>query len=80
LNRKNSVKFQLEQNQNFDFLDFYANEDIPLFLDPFGISAMGTNWSRDSESQIATYFQYLIESIRNGDKKLLKDYLMLYMK
>lgn len=58
-----------------DFLDIYAHQDIALFLDPFGISAMGTNWSRECEVQIATYFQYLLDSIKNGDKQTIKKLL-----
>ena|SRR6478735_6882727 len=42
---------------------------MPLFLDPYGISAMGSKWGKECESQIATYFQYLIDSIQRGDKK-----------
>jgi hypothetical protein len=67
--QKFSEYFNLPQNVDFDFLDIYASQDIQLFLDPYGISAMGTKWARDCENQIATYFQYLIDSIRTGDKK-----------
>ena len=66
---KFSEFFELQKDEEFDFVDIYAHQDIPLFLDPFGISAMGTKWSSECENQIATYFQYLIDSIRNGDKK-----------
>ena len=44
--------------EDLAFLDIYANQDIPLFLDPYGISAMGTKWSKECEGQIASYFQY----------------------
>lgn len=64
-----SEYFQLPQNIDFDFVDIYAYQDIPLFLDPYGISAMGSKWARECENQIATYFQYLIDSIRTGDKR-----------
>ena len=56
----------------FDFVDIYAFQDIALFLDPFGISAMGTKWAKECENQIATYFQYLIDCINSGDKKNTK--------
>jgi len=61
--------FNLPQNVDFDFVDIYAFQDIPLFLDPYGISAMGTKWANDCETQIATYFQYLVDSIKAGDKR-----------
>jgi len=67
-----SEYFKLPQGIDFDFLDIYAYQDIQLFLDPYGISAMGTKWARDCENQITTYFQYLIDSIRSGDKKTIK--------
>ena len=65
---------QLKQDE-IDFLDIYANQDITLFLDPYGISAMGSKWSRECEVQIATYFQYLIDSIKTGDKKTIQKLL-----
>lgn len=64
-----SEYFKLPQNVDYDFVDIYAYQDIPLFLDPYGISAMGSKWARECENQIATYFQYLIDSIRTGNKK-----------
>ena len=67
--QKLSEYFKLPQNINFEFLDIYAFQDIPLFLDPYGISAMGSKWSVECENQITTYFQYLIDSIRTGDKR-----------
>lgn len=67
--QKFSQYFNLPQNIDFDFLDIYAFQDIQLFLDPYGISAMGSRWARNCENQIATYFQYLIDSIRSGDKR-----------
>lgn len=67
--QKFSEYFKLDQTQDFDFVDIYAYQDILLFLDPFGISAMGTKWAKECENQIATYFQYLIDCIRSGDKR-----------
>ena len=73
---KFSEHFGLKLNQDeIEFLDIYANEDIPLFLDPYGISAMGSTWSQECENQIATYFQYLIDSIQHGDKKTIEKLL-----
>lgn len=72
--QKFSEYFGLNQDIEFDFVDIYAYQDIPLFLDPFGISAMGSKWAKDCENQIATYFQYLIDSIKDGDKKQPQDF------
>jgi hypothetical protein len=53
----------------YEFLDIYANQDILLFLDPYGISCMQSTWSKECESQIASYFQYLVDSIKSDDKQ-----------
>ncbi|WP_214070733.1 hypothetical protein [Mucilaginibacter sp. dw_454] len=66
--QKFSEYFKLADGR-YDFLDIYAYQDIPLFLDPFGLSAMRDTWSKECEDQIATYFQYLLDSINRGDKK-----------
>jgi hypothetical protein len=63
------------KSEDLDFLDIYANQDIQLFLDPYGISAMGTSWSRKCELHITGFFQYLIDSIKIGDKKAIKTLL-----
>lgn len=63
------------EQDDLNFLDIYAHQDIALFLDPFGISAMGTKWSKECENQIATYFQYLLDSIKVGDKQTIKNLL-----
>lgn len=63
------------RSEDLEFLDIYANQDIQLFLDPYGISAMGTDWSRKCELHIAGFFQYLIDSIKVGDKKTVKTLL-----
>lgn len=65
---------KIDQDE-LSFLDIYAHQDIPLFLDPFGISAMGNKWSQECENQIATYFQFLVDSIKIGDKKSIKNLL-----
>lgn len=63
------------KSDELDFLDIYANQDIQLFLDPYGISAMGTSWSRKCELHITGFFQYLVDSINVGDKKAIKTLL-----
>lgn len=65
-----SEYFNISKDIELDFVDIYAFQDIPLFLDPFGISAMGTKWAKECETQIATYFQFLVDSLRIGDKKV----------
>ena len=64
-----------EKSEELEFLDIYANQDISLFLDPYGISALGTQWSSECEQHITGFFQYLVDSIRNGDKKSIQKLL-----
>ena len=73
--KKFSEHFGIDKDTELDFVDIYAYQDIPLFLDPFGIAAMGTKWAKECENQIATYFQFLIDSLRTGDKKTVSKLL-----
>jgi hypothetical protein len=63
------------KSDDLEFLDIYANQDISLFLDPYGISAMGTAWSRECELHITGYFQCLVDSIKSGDKQTIQKLL-----
>lgn len=63
------------KSEDLEFLDIYANQDIQLFLDPYGISAMGTKWAMNCEQHITGYFQYLVDSIKVGDKNTIKKLL-----
>lgn len=60
-----------KESGDLEFLDIYANHDIQLFLDPYGISAMRTEWSRRCELHITGFFQYLVDSIKVGDRKAI---------
>lgn len=60
------------KSEDLEFLDIYANQDIQLFLDPYGISAMRTKWSQNCELHITGFFQYLVDSIKVGDQKAIK--------
>lgn len=63
------------KSEELEFLDIYANQDIQLFLDPYGISAMRSKWSQSCELYITGFFQYLVDSIKVGDKKAIKTLL-----
>ena len=74
--QKFSEYFHLDiPSDELPFLNIYASQDIPLFLDPYGISAMGTAWSSECEQHIKGYFQYLVDSIRMGDNKSIQKLL-----
>lgn len=71
-----SEHFQLGvKSEELEFLDIYANQDIQLFLDPYGIAAMRSAWSQSCELYITGFFQYLVDSIKIGDKKAIKSLL-----
>lgn len=63
------------KSQELEFLDIYANQDIQLFLDPYGISSMRSKWSQDCELYITGFFQYLIDSIKGADRRAIKTLL-----
>jgi len=62
-------------SDKLDFVDIYAHQDILLFLDPYGISAMRTAWSRECEEHITGFFQLLIDSIKVGDNRAVEKLL-----
>jgi hypothetical protein len=73
---KISEYFQLKVlSDELEFLDIYANEDIQLFIDPYGITSMGTKWSYECEKYIIGYFQYLVDCIRLKDRKMTEKLL-----
>lgn len=68
-NLRFSEYFDLKLKQSeLEFLDIFAYRDIPLFLDPYGISAIGSKWSKECEEEIVSYFQFLVDSIVHGDR------------
>ncbi|MBT3177821.1 MAG: hypothetical protein HN339_12880 [Desulfobacula sp.] len=58
--------FQIHKNQaELDFVDIPVDSDIPLFIDPFAISQRPDNWSHNCHRTIVSFFQNLINCIRN---------------
>lgn len=67
--------FRLDPKKEYDFVNIYAHQDIPLFLDPYGISLIGTKLSQECEKQIVTFFQYLVDSLKNNDGRAVEKLL-----
>jgi hypothetical protein len=71
--------FNLNKTQaELDFVNIDTNEDLPLFLDPFFLEKKQDNWSVDATLTLRSFFQRVIDLIRNGnedDAKELFDHL-----
>jgi hypothetical protein len=65
---KFSTAFHLRKSQaELDFADISLNTDNLLFLDPFALSQRSDRWSQDAHRTVVTFFQRIIEDIRNGN-------------
>jgi len=65
---KFSTAFRLRKSQaELDFADISLNTDNLLFLDPFALSQRSDRWSQDAHRTVVTFFQRIIEDIRNGN-------------
>ena len=65
----------LTQSQ-LEFVDVRLDTDIPLFIDPSALKIMNTDWSRNCQRLISSYFRLVLENIRNGKKKKAKSLLV----
>lgn len=71
---KISQLFGLNKSQaELDFVDIDPTEDLPLFLDPFFLSIKKDNWSHEATLTLRSFFQQLIDLIRNNDENGAKE-------
>ena len=74
-----SETFNLQKSQaELDFVNIDTNKDTPLFLDPFFLGKRKDNWSSEATLTLRSFFQRLIDLIRDGDDRnarLLFEYL-----
>ena len=71
---KISQIFNLNKSQaELDFVDIDTNEDLPLFLDPFFLGKKQDNWSVDATLTLRSFFQRVIDLIRNGEENQAKE-------
>jgi hypothetical protein len=74
-----SQRFGLGKSQaELDFVDIDTEKDLPLFLDPFFLGIRNDRWSIDTTLTLKSFFQRLIDLIRNGknnEARALFDYL-----
>lgn len=58
---KISEYFKLNRKQHeLDFVDIDFNNDLPLFLDPYFISIREDRWSKEANSTLQSFFQFII--------------------
>lgn len=63
-----SEYFQLGKSQyELDFVDVPIDSDILLFIDPFAISQRLEPWSRKCHLTLISFFQAVIDAIREGN-------------
>lgn len=69
-----SQHFNLNKSQaELDFVDIDPNGDLPLFLDPFFLSKKKDNWSIEATLTLRSFFQQVIDLIRNGEEAAAKE-------
>ncbi|MFN8334465.1 MAG: hypothetical protein U0U09_05005 [Cyclobacteriaceae bacterium] len=66
--------YNLNKSQaELDFVDIDPTGDLPLFLDPFFLSKKQDNWSHEATLTLRSFFQQVIDLIRNGNENEAKE-------
>ncbi|MFZ2975890.1 MAG: hypothetical protein WA055_04685 [Candidatus Moraniibacteriota bacterium] len=68
--QKFSKYFNLSKSQfELDFVDVSVNNgDVPLFIDPYAISKRMDFWSVDCHNLVVSFFQNVVDKIKQGDE------------
>jgi hypothetical protein len=71
---KISAIYNLNKSQaELDFVDIDPTQDLPLFIDPFFLSKRQDNWSVEATLTLRSFFQQVIDLIRNESEEEAKD-------
>jgi hypothetical protein len=71
-----SRHFRLNKTQGeLDFIDVNLSTDTPLFIDPFAISLRQDRWGYDAHAIIISFFQAVIDAIRNNQMHRARELL-----
>jgi len=63
-----SQYFKLGRDQStLDFINVPINGDVPVFIDPDALRALGSEWGNACVSLLQTYFECVIKAIRADD-------------
>ncbi len=54
------------------FVDFDLGADVPLYIDPYAITKDPSELGAKCHDSIISYFQFLLDTIRSGDKHLVR--------
>lgn len=62
-----SEYYGLRKTQSeLDFVDVFIDRDTRLFIDPYAISCLPGKWAHDAHRLLITYFQLVVDRIRQG--------------
>jgi hypothetical protein len=71
-----SETFELDKTQaELDFVDVSLNTDNRLFVDPFALAQRVDRWSQQAHLTAVSFFQAIIDSIREGEHDRARDLL-----
>jgi hypothetical protein len=71
-----SDAFGIAKSQaELDFVDVSLNRDNRLFVDPFALSQKVDRWSQDAHYTVVTFFQSVVDRIRQGDEARVRELL-----
>jgi hypothetical protein len=74
---KFSEAFNIAKTQpELDFVDVSLNTDNRLFVDPFALSQKLDRWSNDAHHTVVTFFQFIIDNIRQGHEDRARELLL----
>jgi hypothetical protein len=72
-----SAAFNLGKTQpELDFIDVSLTRDNRLFVDPFVLSQKLDSWSQDAHRTVISFFQLLVDEIRQGNEDRVKILLL----
>ncbi|GAA4942834.1 hypothetical protein GCM10023224_26710 [Streptomonospora halophila] len=71
-----SEYFGLDRSQSeLDFVDVDTFKDVPVYIDPSCIRRLSDDWSHRCDKQLTTYFDSVLDAVRNDDDRRLMSLL-----
>lgn len=64
-----------EPQYKLSFVDFNLESDVPLYIDPYAITKDSSDLASHCHNAILSFFQRLIEAIKEGDKRRVSSLL-----
>jgi len=64
-----STHYKLKKKQaELDFVDVPLDTDLPVFVEPTAIRALETPWSSHCVALLQSFFETVLDAVKNGDK------------